>query len=153
MKGLATRGRACGIVGGRWPYGANVDMESRERLVGWAETLGLVLARPSHKCLTWVREGRCRARICGLHGGPWDHISCWKYDGKPALLLAQPYGVDGSDIPELAPLIADPHISISIVGDNWYGHGTVGVEVWNRSVRRQVSERIHQFNASRTPKK
>lgn len=47
-----------------WPYGANVDVLTRLRLVEWAERHGLKLSRNAHHCMTWLTTGRC-ARGCG----------------------------------------------------------------------------------------
>ena len=68
---LDRRGAAIGLrsdpdyIGGLlWPYGPNIDVRTRARMCDWAEANGLRLARPRHKCLTWLRKGRCNRADC-----------------------------------------------------------------------------------------
>ena len=81
--------------------------------------------------LHWLRTGRCTIAVCTQRGDAhWqDHVTRWTRDGLPALMLAQPYGIGGKDLAQLAELDRDPAISVSVF-TNWYGSGTVSVEVW-----------------------
>jgi hypothetical protein len=103
---LAERGKRVGITGGGdfWPYGQNITVGSRARLVDWAEANGYRLADPRHPCFHWVvgQAHRCSAlrdyhhpgRIIDDNHWTLDHLTFWTRGGAPALMLAQPYSSD-----------------------------------------------------------
>ncbi len=119
-----------------WPYGPNIDVNARGRMLDWAEGQGLRLARPDHVCVPWITDGRCYRRRCeryrAAQGRGWwlDHVSAWSRGGRPALLLAQPYQLAPEDITGLELLDADPEMTVVLGASGWYGHGTYSVEVW-----------------------
>lgn len=117
---------------GGWPYGPNIDVASRQRLLDWAEREGVSLATTRCQGMHWLRTGRCNVHVCEPLGQWADHVTRWKRDGKPGLIVAQPYGLDGNDMIALGQLAADDDLHVSVDADSWYGHGTVMVEVWNR---------------------
>lgn len=128
---LDERGKAIGIKSGEyWPYGPNVYVDSRADMVTWAEREGLKLS-PRGDCLHWLTRGRRNVALCerGDHG--WmDHVTGWNRDGKPAVLVAQPYGLTQR---ELAQLGALPDVDVRIDGTGWYGAGTTFVTVLPRA--------------------
>lgn len=56
-----------------------------------------------------------------------DHVSGWTKDGKPALLLAQPYSL--FNIESLLKATSEFNLDVSVNGDGWYGHGTIAIEL------------------------
>jgi hypothetical protein len=114
-----------GASGPGWPYGPNIDVEARQGLLEWAEPLGLRLSKAGH-CVRWIRGQRCRP--CGPRKHWLDHVTAWNHDRKPAVLLAQPYGLGSDDVAELEALEDDGFVVV--IGDGWYGHGTTSVAVW-----------------------
>lgn len=136
-----------------WPYGPNISVESRGRMLDWAEAYGLRLAHPSHTCLRWLRKGRCMVAVCDSyrsHPSWWDHLTTWNRDGKSAVLVSQPYGLTDDDRADLARLDAEPGIHVEIRPDSWYGLGTTFVGVWHAGVHaaawpeRTRRDRVHR---------
>src|SRR5690349_4271913 len=124
--------RAEPILGTKgWPYGPNIDVPTRERMLQWAEGHGVSLADTRCQGLHWLRVGRCGVSRCTRLGSWMDHVTRWKRNGKPALLVAQPYGLGREDLRDLDQLALDDDLYLFVGGRPWYGHGTVLVEVWN----------------------
>jgi hypothetical protein len=78
--------------------------EQDERRKQWAAKRGLRLAEPGPRqpwvCLHWIAHGRCDEEWCreGRGDHHWmDHTTGWTKDGKPALLLCQPYHLGDHD--------------------------------------------------------
>lgn len=115
-----------------WPYGPNVNIDMRQRMVAWAERHGLTLAPRATRCLHWLRTGRCTEG--GHPRQHWqDHVTAWKRHGQPAVLLAQPYGLAAEDIDHLVAIEADPLLHVDVDPDHgWYGFGTRPVAIWRR---------------------
>ncbi|HEX4100518.1 MAG TPA: hypothetical protein VHY21_08245 [Pseudonocardiaceae bacterium] len=133
---LAIRARTIGIRDDySWPYGPNISRESRVALLDWAQAYGLRLS-PRGRCLHWLTKGQCSVRVCTLkphHVGWMDHVTGWLRGGKPAVLIAQPYGLGASDITSLHDL-AQRHSELEVHIDTtgWYGARTVFVQVWRQ---------------------
>lgn len=119
-----------------WPYGPNVDVGARQRMVEWAEKKQLRIAYPSYKCIHWLKKGRCGRRLCRWPDQNlshwWDHATAWTYKGKPAVIVSQPYqlGKDGQQ--ELAKLAEDPDLYVEVQPESWYGHGTIFIGIYRR---------------------
>lgn len=63
----------------------------------------------------------------------WDHVTAWNYNGKPALLVSQPYQLySGKAFKELAMLANDPDLGVSVYGNSWYGNGTIYIEIYRK---------------------
>ncbi|MEU8334724.1 hypothetical protein [Micromonospora tulbaghiae] len=116
---------------GGWPYGPNIDIAARQQLVDWATDLGVSRAETRCQNLHWLRVGRCGVRYYEALPRWADHVTRWKRDGPPALLVAQPYGLTDEDLADLE-VLGDEGLHVEIVGEGWYGHGTTMVQVWNR---------------------
>jgi hypothetical protein len=107
----------------------------------WARRLGL---RPSrrHGCLRHLLGGRCNEGH--LQDGWLDHAELFTYEGRPAVLVSQPYGLTDRGVRKLAEL-AERHgleVGVGICGHGWYGHGTLLVEVWRgKELRDEVHRR------------
>ena len=130
--------RAAGITRDNWPYGPNIDLSSRVRMVAWAKERGLKAARLSAPlCLKWLEKGTCRG--CGTRSGHdefrIDHVSGWTLDGTPAVIVNHPYDLGDDDIKRLAAVSDNPALSVSSPGSGWYGAWTIQVDVWNSAVR------------------
>jgi hypothetical protein len=139
---LDERGRAAGISVGKivpepgnriaWPYGPNVDVGTRIRMLDWAEEHGLRLAQPRHRCLNWIRKGRCNGSGCYGSQPRWmDHVTTWTRHGEPAVFVAQPYNLSEFDTEVLALLSEDPDLYVEIRGDAWYSEAAIFIGVWN----------------------
>lgn len=87
-----------------WPYGPNIDVPARQRLVEWAEEHELRLSRNAHHCLTWLSTGRCS-------GGCDDELAYASVpppaqlepdtarafmEGRPPPVLSQPWSHRGA---------------------------------------------------------
>jgi len=122
-----------------WPYGANIEMETRAALLQWAESYGLKMSGSRTRCgtgLHWLDKGQCNWQRCSRDGLPdfFDHTSLWKYrkTGKPALVLNQPYGdVDPRRVD--AFLSEYPRLTSEVKQDGWYAYTTTAVYIWNRT--------------------
>lgn len=130
--------RAVGITRDSWPYGPNIDLSSRVRLVAWAKHRGLRAAqRSAPLCLKWLEEGSCRG--CGTRSGHdefrIDHMSGWTLDGIPAVIVNHPYHLGADDIKRLAAVSENPALSVSSPGSGWYRASTIQVDVWNSAVQ------------------
>jgi hypothetical protein len=131
--------RAKPILGAHgWPYGANIDIQSRRSLVEWAGYHALKLSGTQCTALHWVLKGQCSGPPeCGdvRQLGRWmDHFTYWSHLGKPALLLAQPYGIGSEGLLSLARVAAREELTVRIRAGHWYGHGTVGIEIWRTDI-------------------
>ncbi len=119
-----------------WPYGADTPTE-RRLLVEWATHRGLRLSMKGHN-LAWLFGKKTYGYEEGHH---WlDHVTCWNRDGKPAVLVAQPYGLSGSSIRQLAQLDEHPELCVAVDGTGWYGHRTTFVEVWRLEAHQALAE-------------
>jgi hypothetical protein len=86
---------------------------------------------PHTACLDWLRTGRCPHHCACPIGGWLDHVTAWTRDKKPAVLVAQPYGLTGDRLAELAEIDrADNGLEVHIDGTGWYGHRTTFVGIW-----------------------
>lgn len=133
--------KAIGITGGNWPYGPNVSAESRRALVDWARPLGLRISRTRSKCPHWLLGVPCpdrrRSGASCTQGNPslWvDHVTAWNRDGRPAVLVAQPYPAGNSDAGRDAiDASLDPvralGCTVTVGPTGWYGAGTVWVAI------------------------
>lgn len=124
----AAEARAIGITSAQlWPYGPNHDHQARRALVNWATRESLCYS-PTGQCLDWLRYGDCRAGHDHTRP-PWmDHLTGWTRNGKPAMLVSQPYGLTRDCLAELADLDRSD-LPVSIDGTGWYGHGTLFITV------------------------
>lgn len=115
-----------------WPYGPNVDVAARARMLDWAGAHGLQLADPRHRCLDWLRGGRCARATCrsGPRAAWMDHVTAWTHGGKPAAFVAQPYHLSVGDVAGLDGIGTAPELSIEIRSESWYGHGAWFVGIW-----------------------
>lgn len=142
LAAVARRSERYGIDPERWPYGPNIDPEMASRMLDWAEKYGLMLSAPNQECLHWLLKGRCaRPTACRQWTWmeqPWmDHPSCWTYQGRPAVLVAQPYGLSDASRSVLAGLNSDK-VHVEVRDRGWYGHCTVWVGLWSREVWNQL---------------
>lgn len=125
-----------GVTPGCWPYGPNIDVVARVELVAWARANGYKLATPNARCLHWLvgKARRCSALRRQDHAGridAWsmnelDHPTFWTRNGKPALILAQPYSAPSSrwvtDVTSTWP------VTVEVTATSpWYGHHAYGV--------------------------
>ena len=134
----ATDAKAVGITRDNWPYGPNIDLNSRVRLVAWAKHRGLKVARrTAPMCLRWLEKGSCRG--CGHMSGHdvfrIDHMSGWTLDGVPAVIVNHPYHLGNDDIKRLAAVSENPALSVSSPGSGWYRASTIQIDVWNSAVQ------------------
>jgi hypothetical protein len=116
-----------------WPYGAN-DEATQAKLTEWAGAHKLRYAPNAH-CLHWIAKGRCGVSLCREDRSQhhWmDHISGWTRDGKPAVLLCQPYNLSADDLADLVRVHEQFGFDVRIHGGGWYGHGTVCIELRKR---------------------
>lgn len=140
LEELDERAAVVGLTRTRWawddvyayPYGPNVHLDMRARMLDWARDNGLQLVDRHHRCVAWVRTGGCRSITCrtSLASAWLDHVTCWSRNGAPAVLVAQPYHLSGQSVEELAGLDADPQLRVEVSRDSWYGLGTWMVGVW-----------------------
>lgn len=113
-----------------WPYGADVDIATRQRLIAWATERGVTRARTQCQELHWLLTGRCNTRPCHRLGLWMDHVTRWSAHGGPALILAQPYGLRGDAVAHIGDLANTEELTFNIDGDGWYGYNTVAIEIW-----------------------
>ncbi|MEV6927417.1 hypothetical protein AB0M46_23330 [Dactylosporangium sp. NPDC051485] len=128
-----------------WPYGADIDVAARQRLIAWAEEHNVKLAKTRCQGLHWLRTGRCGVSLCKRAGRWMDHVTSWTNHDGPALLLAQPYGLMPDDVIQLGGLATSGEFKVQIDGNGWYGYGSVAVELWRpgayeTSSQQRVSE-------------
>lgn len=129
--------RAKKILRHGWPYGPNVSIQSRIDLIAWAEPLGVKLSASRCEGLHWLRKGVCQHSMCD--GFPWmDHTTRWNLDGKPALVLTQPYNSAERQRELMGDLLEDNELHVEIK-PGWYGHGTIGAFVWRADVYRSLA--------------
>lgn len=121
-----------------WPYGPNIDLDSREALVEWAAPLGLRQSSTYNKCLHWLRGKQCPRDAgygaCGVRVPGEDHASAWnRGPGRsPAVVVSQPYHLDRADRAALDRLAMEPDLVVEVDDDGgWYGMGTIWVAIWN----------------------
>ncbi|SCG63991.1 hypothetical protein [Micromonospora halophytica] len=123
-----------------WPYGPNIGVPARQRLIQWATENRLREARPKRRCpIHWLEGKSCRASVvpCLEGGSDWrDHMTMWTKGGKPHLIVAQPYEVKDQDRRHVSSLVLDLRVlgGIPVTGtireeSGWYGYGALWVEV------------------------
>lgn len=112
------------------------EHNARERRrTEWAEHLNLTESGTRCRGLHWLKTGRCHASSCQPLGF-MDHTTQWNRDGRPALVLTQPYPTVGLE-DALAELRADPELRVVVQDPSpWYGNGTVGVLIWRADAYR-----------------
>ncbi len=102
---LMARGRKLGIE--EWPYGVSSRAE-QEQMLKWAEGYHLRYTDTDLQCPHWLIRGRSSG-IAGRYSkrGSYvyddihhaecrqkyglDHVTCWTYSGRPAVIVSQPY--------------------------------------------------------------
>lgn len=142
VDGLDRRARGQGILemhGGKplWPYGPNINVEARSRMLEWTEFYDLRRAgRRVHGCLHWLRTGRCGRLGClaefTQRYGWADHVTAWNRGRTPKVLVAQPYGLSDKGRRELQELDKEPDLRVEIREDSWYGCGTTFIGIWRK---------------------
>jgi hypothetical protein len=151
---LAIRRREIGME--EWPYGVD-EVRQQEKLIGWVGGYGLRFADTNRRCVHWLITGRSddiagrytprgtefddQVHVTGSCGEPYgfDHVTCWTYKGKPAVLVYQPYNLDEDNLKMLGAL--DRHgLEVHVDGRGWYGGGTICVEIWGISRNQVISE-------------
>lgn len=120
-----------------WPYGPNIDLDSREALVAWALPLDLRQSSAFVKCLHWLLGKRCPRPYTGDCSGMLpgaDHTTIWNQGPgrNPVVIVTQPYGLRDEDRLVLAEIDARPEFQVEI-DDNggWYQTNTTWVAVWS----------------------
>lgn len=137
---LDKRAAKIGIKPDDWPYGANIDVVARQNLLEWAEHYELRPSRTTCGGVCWLRSGRCQRSDCHSGKPDWmDHLTWWTRRGKPALLLAQPYGLEAS---QLRPLLDDDSLHVLVHARGWYGWGTVAIEIWRKDVHDEMIQGV-----------
>jgi hypothetical protein len=102
------------------------------RMKAWGKARGVVQAHPTYPCLHWLTKGRCAFACC--QPPHWmDHTTAWKYDGKPAMLICQPYHIYDSDMREIIDVVSKFDVDVSIHGAGFYGYGTACIELHSRA--------------------
>jgi len=142
---LTVLGQATSVMsawwGSGWPYGPNIDLDSREALVAWAGPLGLRASSTSRSCLHWIQRKQCprtRDYSCAAVMPGNDHVTAWNQGAgrNPAVLVSQPYGLDDESHELLAQINTSPDLTVEINEQGgWYGHGTVFVAIWRADRR------------------
>lgn len=128
---LDRRARRIGIRNDGWPYGPNIHVPARVALLDWAET-ERVRYSPRGRCLHWISRGRCAVSVCDEHRQrhSWmDHVTGWTRDGKPAVLVAQPYHVSATERMELTRIGVEWNLDVRVATTGWYGFDTRFVEL------------------------
>lgn len=115
-----------------WPYGADGDVETRERLAAWINRHNLRRSDNDHECLNWLDDGACRTRECNPGRRGWrDHISTWINDTH-RVFVSHPYRLSKQDRDELRELErSNPTWEVETAPDGWYGHGTWQITLWS----------------------
>lgn len=124
-----------------WPYGPNIEMESRVALLDWAKFHDVKMPKKRTVCahgLHWLSKGRCAHQRCTKNGLPafFDHTTLWssRSTNKPALVFNQPYGeVTQAEAVEFAS--AYEGLTAYVGNDGWYGYTTTAVYIWNEGNR------------------
>ena len=128
---LSARAARIGIRGRfAWPGGVRTD-EQRAALLDWADLHGVRYSEHG-ECLHWLARGRCPAAPCLARFAAcrWlDHVTGWTRHGRPAYLVAHPYGLDVDSLRQLGDLEREWGLTARVDGRGWYGHGTVQVIV------------------------
>ena len=116
-----------------WPYGPNIDVAARARLLKWAHEHHVQLApRRVVGCLDWLLGRRCSKRCLREGRSGWlDQVTAWTRDDEPAVLVAQPYHLDSDDYAQLQAISELDGVRVELKADgSWYGHRTWFVGVW-----------------------
>ena len=65
-----------------------------------------------------------------------DHLSMWLRDGKPAVLVSQPYQASGKDLHALLSLCAEHDVYCMVSSHSWYyPSATLFIEMWAPGVK------------------
>lgn len=111
-----------------WPYGPNIDLAARGRMLRWAYDHRLTLHRRV-RCPEWLLGKRCPHRD-GHSIGRWrDHSTAWTWDGIPAVLVSHPYVLDVPDLVDLKGIAEHDRLAVDVAEAGWYGHGTYQVTI------------------------
>jgi hypothetical protein len=141
---LKARGRKLGIE--EWPYGVDSPIE-KQKMLEWAEHYGLTYADGGRRCPHWLIRndsrdvaGRYSKRGSFLYENldhsecsklyDLDHVTLWLHNGKPEVVVSQPYNLEGYHLGHLSALEEQLGLRVRVSGRGWYGHGTVFVEIW-----------------------
>jgi hypothetical protein len=144
---LTARGRKLGIE--EWPYGID-SLTAREKMIEWAERHDLRYAETiGRQCPHWLIRNNSRnvarrfsKRGSFLHDNTdhsecsklyhLDHVTAWLHNGKPEVVVSQPYNLEAYHLANLGAL-EQLDLKVMVHGRGWYGHGTVCVEIWSTS--------------------
>lgn len=140
--------RGCKVYRGGeldWPYGPNINADSRERLLDWLDAEDLHwTAEPKYHdnggCLRWVQLGYCRRLNCQdrantVHRFWVDHVSYWRSkDKRRWCMVSQPYMKVADAIEETRWIKGEPGVRVEVRDDSWYGYGTAFIAIWGGSL-------------------
>jgi hypothetical protein len=142
---FSRRARDLGFEADFWPPYGVLEPGGQEQMMGWAEANGLRYSR--EKCIHWLMprdtgdlarsytksgqesrdvhlDGRCSRIYYGF-----DHVTSWTRQGRPAVLVSQPYDIESTELLRIWELKRDG-FSVLFHQQGWYGHGTFTTEVW-----------------------
>jgi hypothetical protein len=77
-----------------------------------------------HWCVRMLLGETCRRQICGPDEIPaLSHGSFWRRDGKPPLLVSQPYGLDLEDLRELVEVSDRYAFDVHVTAHSFWNAG------------------------------
>lgn len=59
-----------------------------------------------------------------------DHTSLWLYEGKPAVYVAQPYGLEDDQFAKIEQVRKEHGLYVRMSANSWHYTGAIRIEVW-----------------------
>lgn len=104
----------------------------------WAKWKKATLDRGTgHLCMRTILGGTCRRTSCGLTEiVALDHQSLWQRDGKPPLLVCQPYALRLDQMRELVKLANHYDLDVCVTAHSFWNAGdSILIEIERRHSR------------------
>lgn len=131
-----------------WPLGPFNNLVGREQLIRWALKNKLTLSKRMTVCFHVLLFGRCSSSECVCYGDRYgipslneaggydldpswmDHVTLWERDGKPVVLVNQPY-LDMATARRFLQLDRDSSpLCVEVRKEGWYRLGSCFIAVW-----------------------
>lgn len=113
--------------------------DAEERKADWAAKHGLRESQSARPPLAWLRGHQRPRRWEQIHEwevaerGFWeDHVTLWLKDGKPFMVVSQPYHLTPEALAELGELTQEFDVSVDGAGSWHYPGHTILVEIGPR---------------------
>lgn len=104
----------------------------------WAERRGL--RESKRPCIQRLIGNRCDYTDCRPSGYGLDHTVLFNLNGKPAVLVSEPYQLEDDDFMTLAGFCKQHNLTVLMTTKPWHDPACLHIEIWRPEAYREYLE-------------